>query len=73
MEEAKLKNRILSSKHTEDVLLQVAEKDKSRRRGYQEEMYEQRAQKLAELDYTRKVKSEWQKNEEALNELKKLR
>ena len=44
MEEAKLKNRILATKNTEDVLLQVAEKDKVRRRGYQEEMYEKRAQ-----------------------------
>jgi len=59
--------------HQADVLKQVGEKERGRRKEYQETMFEQRAMKLAELDYVRKIDTENVKNEEMLQTLKNQR
>jgi hypothetical protein len=60
-------------KHQTDVLKQVGEKERGKRKEYQETMFEQRAMKLAELDYTRKIGSEQERNKELLNTLRSQR
>lgn len=40
------------------------------KKGYQESMYEQRAMKLAELAYKKKIDSEKEKNEQILTQFK---
>ena len=41
--------------HQTDILKQVNEKEKNMRSDLQERMYEERAAKLAELEYTRRI------------------
>lgn len=41
-----------------------------KKKEYQETMYEQRAMKLAEIEYKRKIESEKQKNDEILKTYK---
>ena len=41
-----------------DILRQAGERDRNTRRELQEKMYEERAAKLAELDYVKKIEGE---------------
>ena len=54
-EERMLKDAVYRKKHQGDVLKQIGERDRAQRRELQEKMYEERAAKLAELQYTRKI------------------
>ena len=69
-EEKMLNQKLNKNKHQVDVLKQVGEKERGRRKEYQETMFEQRAMKLAELDYTRKIDSEHERNTELLQHLR---
>ena len=42
-------------KHQTDVLRQIGERDRTQRRDLQEKMYEERAAKLAEIQYVKKI------------------
>lgn len=41
-----------------DLLRQIDEKDRNKRDGFKEEMYERRAKLLAEVEYRRKIDTE---------------
>lgn len=61
--EDKALNDALNRKaHQTDILMQVGERDRTMRRDLQEKMYEERAAKLAELEYTRRIANEKQNN-----------
>jgi hypothetical protein len=49
-----------------DVLRQVNEKDREKRRVLQEKMYEERAAKLAEINYVKKIDSQKETNAQSL-------
>ena len=54
--EARAAKEALSRKaHQLDILKQMNEKDRVQRQYLQEKMYEERAAKLAELEYQRKI------------------
>jgi hypothetical protein len=72
-QEKVLKQKMGKSVHQSDVLKQIGEKERGRRKDYQETMFEQRAMKLAELDYIRKIDSENAKNTEMLQTLRSQR
>lgn len=48
--------------HQTDILRQVGERDRTMRRDLQDKMYEERAAKLAEIEYQRRINSEKQSN-----------
>ena len=56
--------------HQMDILKQMNEKDRVQRTFLQEKMYEERAAKLAELDYQRKINTDKQQNATMLSEWK---
>lgn len=53
-----------------DILKQMNEKDRIQRTFLQEKMYEERAAKLAELEYQRKINHDKQQNATMLSEWK---
>ena len=53
--------------HQTDILRQVGERDRTMRRDLQDKMYEERAAKLAEIDYQRRINNEKQANQTLLN------
>jgi len=70
IEEQKLRQRILRSKMQEDVLAQVAEREKHQRRAFVEDQYEQRSKFLAEKDYTKRIAQELEINAEKLQNMR---
>ena len=44
--------------HQTDTLRQVGERDRTMRRDLQDKMFEERAAKMAELEYQRRIKAE---------------
>lgn len=50
------------------MLKQIGERDRQQRRDLQEKMYEERAAKLAEINYTRKIGVQKQENTQTLNQ-----
>lgn len=54
-EEKQLNAAVARKAHQTDILKQVSERERAMRRDLQEKMYEERAAKLAELDYTRRI------------------
>ena len=54
-EEQMIKTSMMKKMHQTDVLRQVGERDRTMRRELQEVMYEERAAKLAELEYQRRI------------------
>lgn len=62
-----LKTSLAKKSHQTDVLRQVAERDRTMRRDLQDVMYEERAAKLAELEYQRRIKTEMDNNKQMLN------
>lgn len=53
-----------------DILKQMNEKDRIQRTFLQEKMYEERAAKLAELEYQRKINHDKMQNQTMLSEWK---
>lgn len=62
-EEKKSRDTIQKKNHQTDILKQINERDREQRRVIQEKMYEERAAKLAELEYSRRIQD--QKNTNA--------
>ena len=62
-EERSLKEAYDRKTHQTDVLRQVGERDRTMRRDLQDRMYEERAAKLAEIEYQRRIQSEQQNND----------
>ena len=57
--EARAAKEALSRKsHQLDILKQMNEKDRTQRQYLQEKMYEERAARLAELEYQRKIQAD---------------
>ena len=54
-ENKKVTDMFNKKQHQTDVLRQAAEKDRTNRRDLQDKMYEERAAKLAEIEYVRKI------------------
>ena len=66
--EQKAINDALSRKtHQTDILRQVGERDRTMRRDLQEKMFEERAAKLAEIEYTRRINDEKATNNQMLD------
>jgi len=65
-EEHALKAAYEKKTHQTDILRQVGERDRTMRRDLQDRMYEERAAKLAEIEYTRRIAVEQQNNGEML-------
>jgi hypothetical protein len=57
-EERAMKMALDKKTHQTDVLRQVGERDRTMRRDLQDRMYEERAAKLAEIEYQRRIGSE---------------
>lgn len=67
LHEEKQQNAALARKaHQTDILRQVNERERTMRRDLQEKMFEERAAKLAEIDYSRKIQAEKNNNQEML-------
>lgn len=54
-EEKELKEVMNKKQHQGDVLRQVGERDRDKRRDLQQRMYDERAAKLAEIEYVKKI------------------
>ena len=57
-EEKQLNAAVARKAHQTDILKQVSERERAMRRDLQEKMYEERAAKLAELEYSRRIQAE---------------
>ena len=57
-----MKTSLAKKSHQTDILRQVSERDRTMRRELQDVMYEERAAKLAELEYQRRIKTEMDNN-----------
>lgn len=66
MEEKKVQAELAKKAQQQDVLMQIGEKERSKKREYQETMFEQRAMKLAEMEYQRKIGDDIKRNKEIL-------
>ena len=67
MDEAMHQERMAKDAHTRknhqnDILMQIGERDRAQRRDIQEKMYEERAAKLAEIEYQRRINLEKNQN-----------
>lgn len=69
-EEAQMKQALQKKNHQTDILMQVGERDRVQRRTIQEQMYEERSAKLAEIEYLKKIKAEKEVNDQMLNTVK---
>lgn len=65
--------KLNKGKHQSDVLKQIGEKERGKKKEYQETMFEQRAMKLAELNYTKKISTEQERNQQLLEQLRAQR
>lgn len=54
-EEKKMRDTITKKNNQADILKQINERDREQRRVIQEKMFEERAAKLAELEYSRRI------------------
>lgn len=59
--------------HQDELRFQMEHKDKSKRRELQDKMYEERAAKLAEIQYKRMVEDEKKRGLQLLEELRSKR
>ena len=57
-EEKQLNAAVARKAHQTDILKQVTERERAMRRDLQEKMYEERAAKLSELEYSRRIQAE---------------
>lgn len=58
MEERKQRDALIKKNHQTDILKQINERDREQRRVIQEKMYEERAAKLAELEYSKRIQEQ---------------
>lgn len=65
--EKRNKKQMTLAEHQGNILKQVNEIDRTKRRDLQEKMYEERAAKLAEMDYVRKIDTDKRTNTDLLN------
>ncbi len=56
-EEKRAKELLYRQKHQGDILMQINDRDRQQRRELQEKMYEERAAKLAEIHYVKKIEN----------------
>ena len=66
-QERSLKEAYDRKTHQTDVLRQVGERDRTMRRDLQDRMYEERAAKLAEIEYQRRISNEQNNNDQLLS------
>ena len=66
-EENQLRTAYNRKTHQTDVLRQVGERDRTMRRDLQDRMYEERAAKLAEIEYQRRIGVEQGNNDAMLS------
>lgn len=52
-----MRDALYRKQHQGDILRQMGERDRAQRRELQDKMYEDRAAKLAELKYVRKIEA----------------
>lgn len=57
-EEKAIREAALKKVHQGDVLRQIAERDRQQRRELQDKMFEERAAKLAEIAYVKKIQED---------------
>lgn len=57
-------------KHQGDILMQINERDRNKRRELQDKMYEERAAKLAEVQYVRKIGTQKDENNNLLQQFR---
>ena len=65
-EERKMREALTRKNYQVDVLRQVNERDREKRRMLQEKMYEERAAKLAEINYVKKIETQKDQNQQVL-------
>lgn len=65
-EEKAIRDAVQRKTHQTDVLMQVGERDRTMRRDLQDKMYEERAAKLAEIQYQRRIVDEKGNNAQML-------
>lgn len=56
--------------HQGDVLRQIGERDRQQRRELQDKMFEERAAKLAEVAYVKKIQDDKNYNQTVLSQLR---
>lgn len=61
-EEKRMRETLQKKNHQTDILKQINERDREQRRAIQEKMYEERAAKLAELEYSKRIQEQKQTN-----------
>jgi len=66
-EENAIREAALKKVHQGDVLRQIGERDRQMRRELQDKMFEERAAKLAEIQYVKKISEEKNINASVLN------
>ena len=66
-EDQMVKTSMMKKMHQTDLLRQVGERDRTMRRELQEAMYEERAARLAELEYQRRIQTEKDNNAQLLS------
>ena len=69
-EEKKMRETISKKNHQADILKQINERDREQRRVIQEKMFEERAAKLAELEYSRRIQEQKATNANILQQWK---
>jgi hypothetical protein len=69
-EEKRAREQLYRQKHQGDILMQINDRDRQQRRDLQEKMYEERAAKLAEINYVRKIETQKQENTQTLSTLR---
>ena len=69
-EDKKVRDTLTKKNHQTDILKQINERDREQRRTIQEKMYEERAAKLAELDYSKRIQEQKNTNQNILSQWK---
>ena len=69
-EDKKVRDTLTKKNHQTDILKQINERDREQRRTIQEKMYEERAAKLAELDYSKRIQEQKNTNQTILSQWK---
>ncbi len=69
-EEKRQQEQLYRQKHQGDILMQVNERDRQKRRELQEKMYEERAAKLAEINYVKRIDNQKQENTQTLSTIR---
>jgi hypothetical protein len=65
-----VRDNLIKKNNQTDILKQINERDREQRRVIQEKMYEERAAKLAELEYARRIQDQKNANAKVLQQWK---